>query len=194
MPERSEDENSDEAEFVADLWADVDRPEGNDDDSQRSNESGEALSEGDNGESKSPDGVPEEPANQEESADSPLAELRQRMESRGDQPLTPEVGNEEPDVEEPFDEMDSETLEADDVWAQLEQGSESEPVTTGQSVDTDVSGDVRQIPKRTCHNCRYFGEPPDLHCNHEGTEIREVVGPDTFEVVDCPMVVDDEDL
>jgi hypothetical protein len=116
--------------------------------------------------------------------EAPMADLARRV-SEGQEP---------PDLDEEFEEVETPEIDADEVWADLEEGTDDEPVTTGERVDAAISGDVRVIPKRTCHTCPYFGAPPELHCTHEGTEIRSVVSPDEFEVVDCPMVVDDEDL
>lgn len=116
--------------------------------------------------------------------DAPMADLARRVSE----------GREPPDLDEEFEQVETPEIDADDVWADLEAGTEEEPVTTGERVDAALSGDVRVIPKRTCHTCPYFGAPPELHCTHEGTEIRSVVSPDEFEVVDCPMVVDDDDL
>ncbi|WP_238398208.1 hypothetical protein [Halorussus salinus] len=53
--------------------------------------------------------------------------------------------------------------------------------------------DVRTIPKTTCHGCPHFGEPPELACTHEGTDILAMVDSDHFRVADCPMVVDGEE-
>lgn len=128
------------------------------------------------------DGSPEQ--DEETAKDAPMADLARRV-SEGQEP---------PDLDEEFEEVHTPEIDADDVWADLEEGTDDEPVTTGQRVDAAIAGDVRVIPKRTCHTCPYFGAPPELHCTHEGTEIRSVVSPDEFEVVDCPMVVDDEDL
>jgi hypothetical protein len=119
-----------------------------------------------------------------EQADAPMADLARQVE--GDR--------EPPDPEEAFEAVETPEIDAEDVWADLEEGVDAEPVTTGKRVQGSGEGDVRVIPKRTCHTCPYFGAPPELHCTHEGTEIRSVANPEEFEVVDCPMVVDEDDL
>ena len=53
--------------------------------------------------------------------------------------------------------------------------------------------DVRTIPKETCHSCPHFGDPPELHCTHEGTDILAMTDADHFRVADCPIVVDGEE-
>jgi hypothetical protein len=120
----------------------------------------------------------------EEAEDAPMADLAKRVAER----------TEEPTPEGEFTSVETAEIDSEDVWADLEAGTSDEPITTGERVDTGEEGDVRIIPKRTCHTCPYFGDPPNLHCTHEGTEIREVASPEEFEVVDCPMVVDDGEL
>jgi hypothetical protein len=120
----------------------------------------------------------------EEAEDAPMADLAKRVAERA----------EEPTPEGEFTSVETAEIDSEDVWADLEAGTSDEPITTGERVDTSEEGDVRIIPKRTCHTCPYFGDPPNLHCTHEGTEIREVASPEEFEVVDCPMVVDDGEL
>lgn len=137
-------------------------------------------------EDKEPGGSDEtaEEGEEPQPSDAPMADLAKRV-SEGQEP---------PDLDEEFEKVETPEIDADDVWADLEEGTDNEPVTTGERVDASIPGDVRVIPKRTCHTCPYFGAPPELHCTHDGTEIRSVVSPDEFEVVDCPMVVDDKDL
>lgn len=117
-------------------------------------------------------------------ADAPMADLARQVEAE----------REPPDPDEAFEAVETPDIDAEDVWTELEEGVDDEPVTTGKRVRGHGEGDVRIIPKRTCHTCPYFGAPPELHCTHEGTEIRSVASPDEFEVVDCPMVVDEDDL
>ncbi|MFB6197800.1 MAG: hypothetical protein ABEI52_05950, partial [Halobacteriaceae archaeon] len=119
-----------------------------------------------------------------EEEDAPMEDLARRVAERGD---APESGGE-------FEAVETAEIDTEDVWADLEAGTSDEPITTGERVEGAEAGDVRIIPKRTCHTCPYFGEPPDLHCNHEGTEIIEVVNSEEYKVSDCPMVIDAEDL
>lgn len=113
--------------------------------------------------------------------DEPLAEIAADVERRR------EADDED---EALFQSMETETVDSDEVWAQLA-GDEEVPVAVGDVVDPESERDVRRIPSRTCHGCRYFAAPPEMACEHEGTEIREVVDVDHYEVVDCPMVVDE---
>lgn len=93
-----------------------------------------------------------------------------------------------------FSEMDVADVDGEQAWRDLLAEQEGEPLAVGERVADEEDRDVRVIENRTCHNCQYFGEPPELHCTHEGTEIRRVVDTDHYEVVDCPMVVDEEEF
>lgn len=148
------------------------------------------------------EGAGDTPADPDSQEDAPMADLRRRVEERaGDAGDGTDADDPRTDVdfEEAFEEMDMDGeagpgVEADDVWAELEGGGEARAETVGERVQTDEDRDVRHIPKSTCHSCPYFGEPPEVACTHEGTEIREVVGPEEFEVVDCPVVAQDDEL
>lgn len=76
--------------------------------------------------------------------------------------------------------------------------SPEEPEAAGADWDAAGTGlgapDVRTIPKETCHGCPHLGDPPELACTHEGTEILAMPDTDHFRVADCPIVTDDEDL
>lgn len=142
-------------------------------------------------------------ADPETQDDAPMADLRRRIEERAHGEVENGADGEDPrtdvDFEDAFEEMDMDDeagsgIEADDVWAELEGGGEARAEAVGERVRTDEDRDVRHIPKSTCHSCPYFGEPPEVACTHEGTEIREVVGPEEFEVVDCPVVAQDDEL
>lgn len=61
------------------------------------------------------------------------------------------------------------------------------------TADGHAGREVRTIPKATCHGCPHFGDPPELACTHEGTDILAMVDSDHFRVADCPMVVDGEE-
>ncbi|GAA0646730.1 hypothetical protein [Salarchaeum japonicum] len=98
------------------------------------------------------------------------------------------------EFDELFSEVDVGELDGEQAWRDLLAEEEGEPLAIGERVQTDEDRDVRVIENRTCHNCQYFGEPPELHCTHEGTDIRRVVDTDHYEVVDCPMVVDEEEF
>lgn len=112
--------------------------------------------------------------------DEPLGDVAADVERRREQP-TDDV------FEEAFDEMDVE-VDAEAVWEQLEDEA-------GGPGDFAQAGEERVVEKQSyCQRCRYFAEPPEVGCHHEGTEILELVDVDHFRVVDCPVVRERERL
>ncbi|WP_210425009.1 hypothetical protein [Halorussus halobius] len=100
-----------------------------------------------------------------------------------------------------FESVDVGELDGEKLWERLadedgEESSVSVPVGESVEVEDDVWGDdrdVRTIPKGTCHGCPNFGEPPELACTHEGTDILAMPDVDHFRVADCPMVIDEDE-
>lgn len=86
-----------------------------------------------------------------------------------------------------FEEKDIPEIDTDVVWEQLEQ---PEPIE-----QFEEEPEVRVVDKKTyCETCEYFSSPPDMHCTHDGTEIRELVDFEHVEVVNCPIVKRNEEL
>ena len=133
----------------------------------------------------------DEPTNDDPVAESggdregPLADLADRVESRRS---AQETGLfESVDV----DSIDGKELLTDVTDAQRgsdDASGDSEPIAEDLSErNVDASEDV--LDKRTyCQQCPYLSEPPNLRCEHDGTEILEVVDSDRFRVRGCPMV------
>ena len=97
--------------------------------------------------------------------------------------------------ESPFDSFESvevEEIDGEKLWARLTDEAGATVGVAAPREESEDDRDVRTIPKRTCHSCPYFADPPEVACTHEGTSILELVDVDRFRVVDCPMVVDDE--
>ncbi|MFC7165434.1 hypothetical protein [Halospeciosus flavus] len=93
----------------------------------------------------------------------------------------------------PFEQQEYEEVDVDEVLRGPVDGdadSETEPESAPETDESEEAA-VNVIESRICHNCPYFGEPPELHCTHEGTQIREVVDTDHYVVVDCPVVVEE---
>ena len=92
---------------------------------------------------------------------------------------------------DPFEEMEVEDLDEEDVWTSLSEaeepdvkiGGEATPVETEEGV-TDHIVDKREY----CQRCPHFTEPPTVACSHEGTAIVEAVTTDEFRVRGCPMI------
>lgn len=113
-------------------------------------------------------------------------------------------------LDDAFENVSVESVDTDAVWEQLSREdadptadvSVDEPTIgtdagNGSGLDRDTLGDrdVRVVEKRSfCQRCRYFSDPPDVACSHEGAEILELVDAEHFRVVDCPMVDEAERL
>jgi hypothetical protein len=89
------------------------------------------------------------------------------------------------DAESAFERMDIQELDPDEVWESL--------------ADAQQRGSVAEMEERSyaevskhsfCEQCEYFSAPPDVRCNHEGTEILEFVDMESVRVVDCPVVAE----
>ncbi|MFB6125435.1 MAG: hypothetical protein ABEJ59_05700 [Halanaeroarchaeum sp.] len=111
--------------------------------------------------------------------DEPLGDLRRGIEER-------EAEQSAAEAEEAFTEMDVEEVDSEDPWADLL--LEEEGATEGSFPASEADGEFQVVDKRLCHRCRFFGEPPRLHCTHEGTVIHATVDMDHYRVSDCPMV------
>ncbi|WP_321112189.1 hypothetical protein [Halorussus salinisoli] len=104
------------------------------------------------------------------------------------------------DETDAFESVEVGDLDGEQLWERLAEGDDGPTVTVSPDA-ADATGatdwsddrDVRTIPTATCHGCPYFGDPPDLACTHEGTEILAMPDTDHFRVADCPMVVDGEE-
>lgn len=93
------------------------------------------------------------------------------------------------DVENAFEEVDVADIEPDQVWEELE-AAESRGSIAEQSERI-----FAEVPKHTyCEACKWFSEPPEVACGHEGTDIVEFTDLETVRVVDCPIVEERRDL
>ena len=110
--------------------------------------------------------------------DAPLAELAEELQQRRARVRSFDDGFESVDV----DEIDTEAL-----WERV-LSKDAAPIDPGEQ-------DVRVVRKRSyCERCQYFSSPPRVSCDHEGTEIVELVGTERFKVVNCPIVRENERL
>jgi hypothetical protein len=119
-------------------------------------------------------------------AEGPLGDLRNEVDERADEARSDPA---DPDVDDRFAEMGVDDVDSEDLWADLllddgpTEGSFPPSETTHRA-----DGTYHEVTKRLCHRCEYFGDPPVLHCTHEGTTIHELVDMDHYLVSDCPMV------
>ena len=128
-----------------------------------------------------------EPAADEEPAtdDEPMADLVREVEERR--------GRADASVDDAFTAVDVGEVDRDELWADLRDDDETDRVSV-RAAEVDVDRDVNTVDKATCHGCPYLGDPPELHCTHEGTEILAVEDTEHFRVADCPVVAEETDL
>jgi hypothetical protein len=89
--------------------------------------------------------------------------------------------------EELFESMDVGEFDSEALWEQVES---DDPVESRPRERV-----TREIDKhKYCQKCPHFSTPPDVHCTHEGTDILEQIGMETFAVADCPIILEDERL
>lgn len=116
----------------------------------------------------------------------PLEDLRRDVEQRGsdDESTTDEAADVDPFTEMSVDEIDAET-----VWADVLGEDDLDPESVAAAgFDAGDDGRFQIVNKQLCHRCQYFGDPPTLHCTHDGTQIHELEDMDHYRVSACPMV------
>ena len=112
--------------------------------------------------------------------DEPLADLAADVDAR-------RRGDEDDLFDSAFDEQPYEEVEEDSVWDAVEEEQASEFGAVGEVVEAGEKTYV--VSKRNfCERCRHFSEPPEVHCTHEGTEIREFPDMDHVRLYSCPIV------
>lgn len=120
-----------------------------------------------------------DPADESADGEVPLAELAEDVVGRRDRP--------DDFFEEAFSERDFEALEVESLWSSVDGDESSGSRAGGESIEAGQRTVV--VSKRNfCERCRFFSEPPGVHCTHEGTEIREFVDMDHVRLYDCPIV------
>lgn len=108
----------------------------------------------------------------------PLSELKDDLSNR-----------EETSEEDLFHREAVDDVEAEAVWADLLMGEGDTTEAFEPTALEEIDGrDFQVVPTTLCHRCEFFGDPPTLHCTHEGTTIHETVDMDHYRVSDCPMV------
>ena len=87
--------------------------------------------------------------------------------------------------EELFKERDTGDLDPDAVWQELT------AVDSGDSEDQRRKRTYADVSKHTyCEQCEYVSGPPEIDCQHDGTEIVEFLDMETIRVIDCPVVAE----
>lgn len=109
----------------------------------------------------------------------------------------------EPDSEsDPFERMEAGAVDGEDVWEEiLSEGEASEAeraVGVGASaIEVDGASEAERteyvVPKdEFCGRCPYLGDPPELACENDSTEIVEVTDSERFRVRGCPFAGRDD--
>jgi len=119
----------------------------------------------------------------EDDPEEPLGGLADEVARRRDD-------EDEPDVfDEAFEDVDV-AVDSEAVWERLA-GDDTE----GAAAEAASGSGERVVDKRSfCHRCKFFSEPPDISCAHEGTEIIELADVERFRVRDCPVVAERDRL
>jgi hypothetical protein len=126
---------------------------------------------------------PELPGETDDGRSGPLGNLASRVDER----RQTEADEEFDDL---FEEEDAGAVDREALWEQVHT---DDPF--------DVESEAAEEPERRvvetdkyCESCRFFSEPPDVACTHPETEILEVLDMDHFEVFNCPVVRENENL
>lgn len=166
----------DEDEPLADLRRDVEERRGN---GSEEPDTDQPTVDGDDARQSRGDGSAEDGTDRG-GKDEPLGDLRRSIESRAEAAA-------EHDDSEPFTLVDVGDVDTEALWADLL--FEDEPATEEESGSTGAADEGRSqlVNKRLCHRCRYFGDPPTLACEHEGTTIHELVDMGHYRVSGCPF-------
>lgn len=98
-----------------------------------------------------------------------------------------------------FDEVDVGEVDEETLWTSLTEPNPDDATRVGTGTAAEESSEDAPghsdhvVPKAEfCEQCPHLADPPELACEHDGTEIVEVTDADRFRVRDCPMVDDAE--
>lgn len=80
---------------------------------------------------------------------------------------------------------DAEPVDAEPVDIETD---DTEPVDTTAVGDGDTADEHIVDKRELCQRCEYFSAPPEVACQHGGTEILELVDSEHFRVRNCPKV------
>ncbi|CAI50559.1 uncharacterized protein NP_4936A [Natronomonas pharaonis DSM 2160] len=99
-------------------------------------------------------------------------------------------------LEELFTEVETPDVDGEELWEEVladpaeatsEPAEAAEAAVAGEGAAVD-SGETVVQKDKYCQRCEYFAAPPELACEHPGTEIAAVLDSKQFRVVDCPIV------
>ena len=165
------------------------------------------MSDGTEQSERTEDAEPSDRPSADRDGDAPLSELAQRVsDSRRDRASEAGDGVSADDGEvpagdaDPFEEMSVSEIDEETLWESLGEDADREPelsVGADPVDEPETTGTARTSPEPRehvvskesyCQKCPHLGDPPELQCTHDGTEIVEVVDSEHFRVRECPMV------
>ncbi|MFD1686679.1 hypothetical protein [Halobellus litoreus] len=165
------------------------------------------MSDGTEQSERTEDAEPSDRPSADRDGDSPLSELAQRVsDSRRERASEAgdEVSADDGEVSagdaDPFEEMSVSEIDEETLWESLGEDADQEPelsVGADPVDEPETTGTARTSPEPRehvvskesyCQKCPHLGDPPELQCTHDGTEIVEVVDSEHFRVRECPMV------
>lgn len=91
-------------------------------------------------------------------------------------------------AESVFERVDVGSVDADEVWASIDDDADDESAVP----DADRYAEVSK--HAFCERCPHFSEPPDAHCTHETAELVEFLDMERVRLLDCPIVAERQDL
>ena len=153
------------------------------------------------------DAEPSDRPSEDRDEDAPLSELAQRVSDRRRQ-RDPESGDglsaDDGEVSagdaDPFEEVSVSEIDEETLWESLGEDTDQDPELSVGADPVDEPGAMgaahaspepreHVVSKESyCQKCPHLGDPPELQCTHDGTEIVEVVDSEHFRVRECPMV------
>ncbi|MFC7096811.1 hypothetical protein [Halobaculum marinum] len=97
---------------------------------------------------------------------------------------------------EPFESVEVGDVDEDDLWASLatdDAGAPDPDPTAAEAVSSPADDRPEHVvdKREYCQRCPFLSAPPVVACEHEGTDIAEVVDADHFRVRGCPMATAD---
>lgn len=117
----------------------------------------------------------------------------------GDDPMLADQSTDEDaadDVDEAFEDMAVDDVEADEVWSDVADEEQTPAETDGTAPEESaVETEVAEVSKHEyCESCEYFSEAPEIHCTHDGTEILAFIDMEHVRLSNCPIVAERQGL
>lgn len=89
------------------------------------------------------------------------------------------------EVDDLFESVETTDLDEEAIWESVLSADDDDPIGADPA---EAGVDAVVSKSQYCMRCEFFSAPPDVACNHPGTEIETLVGIDQFRVTNCPVV------